>query len=143
MKIRFINLIYKACSCIVISVFLINISKYHLKSVTFLATTIFIVIHTSMQETLFNLRVKLHSYLQTQFIQPTIDRDKYSMSRSIQTNTFILKKTSSPCHLPLYLCMQLLLWVWMFLKTLKWGHIEPLTPDKLHNTYPLVYFWDN
>lgn len=92
MKIRFINLIYKACSCIVISVFLINISKYHLKSVTFLATTIFIVIHTSMQETLFNLRVKLHSYLQTQFIQPTIDRDKYSMSRSIQTNTFIFKK---------------------------------------------------
>lgn len=85
MKIRFINLIYKACSCIVISVFLINISKYHLKSVT--------------QETLFNLRVKLHSYLQTQFIQPTIDRDKYSMSRSIQTNTFIFKKNIEPLSL--------------------------------------------
>lgn len=72
----------------------INISKYLLKSVTFLATTIFIVIHTNMQEILFNPRVRLHSYLQAQFIQPTIERDgdNYSMSRSIQTNTFILKK---------------------------------------------------
>lgn len=115
----------------------INISKYLLKSVTFLATTIFIVIHTNMQEILFNPRVRLHSYLQAQFIQPTIERDgdNYSMSRSIQTNTFIQKKkkTSSPCHQPLYLCMQLLLWVWMFLKILKWGHVQPLTPDNLHN----------
>lgn len=93
MKIKFMNLIYTMYMYCNFRVF-INISKYLLKSVTFLATTIFIVIHTNMQEILFNPRVRLHSYLQAQFIQPTIERDgdNYSMSRSIQTNTFIQKK---------------------------------------------------
>lgn len=72
----------------------INISKYLLKSVTFLATTIFIVIHTNMQEILFNPRVRLHSYLQAQFIQPTIERDgdNYSMSRSTDQHIYFKKK---------------------------------------------------
>lgn len=73
----------------------INISKYLLKSVTFLATTIFIVIHTNMQEILFNPRVRLHSYLQAQFIQPTIERDgdNYSIR---PTHLFKKKKNIEP-----------------------------------------------